>query len=100
MDGSKIMTIWNKSRESLDDNRMRQTEKRNTNREREMSYGIKKRIGQTGIAIMTETQGWMSSRHVGLDALKEQQWKTRKGAERNAKRFGGEVFTITETMNY
>ncbi len=58
-------------------------------------YGIKKVLGK-GTALWTTTGGWLNHRFVGLGANHSaKEWKTRAGAQRNANRLGGEVFTIT-----
>ena len=65
-----------------------------------MKYGIKK-INANSISLWTTTQEWLSSRFVGLSANHAaKEWKTEKGAQRVANRIGGEVFTITNLMNY
>ncbi len=62
------------------------------------TYGIKKTIGK-GTALWTTTKEWISARFVGIGANHAaKEWKTRKGAQKNADRFGGEVFTIS--LNY
>ena len=67
-----------------------------------MTHGIKKNlVGVKAPRLFTTTGDWLPARFVGLGANHAaKEWKTRAGAERAAKRFGGEVFTITETMNY
>jgi hypothetical protein len=65
-----------------------------------MTYGIK-RTNTATTSIMTESQGFLSARFVGVGASPAKEWKTRAGAERAAERCtGSEVFTITDTMNY
>ena len=68
-----------------------------------MTYGIKKASNAPSGKpfLFTTTGDWISARFVGLGsnhAAKE--WKTEAGAKRVAAKRGGEVFTITETMNY
>ena len=68
-----------------------------------MTYGIKKASNASSGKpfLFTTTGDWISARFVGLGsnhAAKE--WKTEAGAKRVAAKRGGEVFTITETMNY
>ena len=67
-----------------------------------MAYGIKKASNTPSgkPSILTTNNDWVQTRFVGIGAYAAKEWKTRAGADRAAKRFGGEVFTITTTMNY
>jgi len=70
--------------------------------EKKMTFGIKKASSsENGKPLLfTTTNEWLSARFIGIFARTAKEWKTRAGAERAAKRRGGEVFTITDTMNY
>ena len=68
-----------------------------------MTFGIKKAASNVNgkPSLFTTTNDWLSARFIGIGANHAaKEWKTRAGAERAAKRRGGEVFTITDTMNY
>ena len=75
------------------------TETNQNERNRAMTYGIKKMNGTT-TRILTDAQGFIDPMFVGIGALAPKTWKTRKGADKAAQRHGAETFTITDTMNY
>ena len=70
--------------------------------DKDMTYGIKKETANPSKpAILINSGEYMSCRYVGgPGGLLAKQWKTRKGAERVATRRGGEVFEITDILNY
>ena len=75
----------------------------NPNRNETMTYGIKKAANTPSGKpfLFTTTGDWLSARFVGLGSNHTaKEWKTEAGAKRVAAKRGGEVFTITETMNY
>jgi hypothetical protein len=68
-----------------------------------MTYGIKKTANTPSGKpfLFTTTGDWISARFVGLGSNHAAtEWKTESGAKRAAAKRGGEVFTVTETMNY
>ena len=67
-----------------------------------MTFGIKKesQAANGKPLLFTEENNWQSARFVGIGGDGAKEWKTRAGAERASLRWGGEVFTITNTMNY
>jgi hypothetical protein len=75
----------------------------NPSRDTTMTYGIKKAANTPSGKpfLFTTTGDWLSARFVGLGSNHSaKEWKTEAGAKRTAAKRGGEVFTITETMNY